>query len=632
MNKEELLLHAKEQYYLGQPIMSDDEYDALEASLKDQTGLIVGFVDRNAKHPHPTSMLSLAKVQSNEEDWLRVFLNWVQDCSQKSAVLTFLCTPKFDGNAINLVYRAGELRQALSRGDGVLGRDLINKIKCLSDVPLSLDESSDFEVRGEIVIPKHIFEEKYADQKNPRNFVAGVLNRDEIERSVLNDLRFVPYEVRRLHAGLPEWSEVDFVYFCERNQFKSINYLRKIYSAGGEKISDILNDFLKYREVESEYQLDGVVVSVMGCDFPHFVFGLNDRSPKWKMAIKFPPVEMVTEVKEIEWNISKAGRYIPTLKLRPVAIDGSVVSRATGHNYRNLRENGLGVGAVVRLAKAGDIIPEVQSVTLKSNVIPFPERCEFSNRNPIAAELHIVCGALDCVCARQRKFVDNIKIWGLERIGPAHAETIFKYLQKNFVLPNFEFFKLDKNDLAKAGYELMGRQNEIIYDEICRVKSVGLSLQQIILSLPCFEDMGAKTAGQIQKKILGVRYNFKGLQKSLVAGWNEGEKNRLILEQTLLQLKEYGVRVRSIEKESSDDVINVLLTGSPDSAGFASKKEFLQHANDLGVLVEETSINQAKYLITDSLDSTSSKMKKAKSMNLPILTYQDFINLLQKNV
>lgn len=175
---EQQYLTAKEGYYAGEPILTDDEFDHLEAqliSLGSEVPYIVGAEDRKAKYSHPSSMLSLAKYQAahNGTPPTNAAMAWMNAIGQH----TFEVTPKYDGNAANAVYVNGALSQILSRGDGSKGRDITAKVKHNLPETINLDET--VEVRGEVVIRVSTFNQHYSAFKNPRNFVAGILNRED---------------------------------------------------------------------------------------------------------------------------------------------------------------------------------------------------------------------------------------------------------------------------------------------------------------------------------------------------------------------------------------------------------------------------------------------------------------------
>ena len=175
---EQLYFQAKEAYYNGESIMSDDEFDHLEKeliSLGSDAPYIVGADDRKAKYSHPSPMLSLAKYQATlagDPPTLQA-----QGWMDRIGKVSYEISPKYDGNAANAIYQDGKLLQVLTRGNGTKGRDITDKVK--HNLPDVIGILGTVEIRGEVVIKVNTFNQKYAEYKNPRNYVAGVLNRDE---------------------------------------------------------------------------------------------------------------------------------------------------------------------------------------------------------------------------------------------------------------------------------------------------------------------------------------------------------------------------------------------------------------------------------------------------------------------
>jgi DNA ligase (NAD+) len=196
--KENLYILAKTKYYEGEPILSDFEFDNLEDELKlenSQVIKIVGSQDlKDIKFNHVSPMLSLNKIQVQRNEAISIpsnkFLGWQTSNSPNAfQKYTFEATPKFDGSSCNLIYENGKLTLALTRGDGSKGQNIIEKMKLI--VPETINILDKVEIRGEVVIPITTFDSKYSNiYKNPRNFVAGILGRDEISESIVKDFHF----------------------------------------------------------------------------------------------------------------------------------------------------------------------------------------------------------------------------------------------------------------------------------------------------------------------------------------------------------------------------------------------------------------------------------------------------------
>jgi DNA ligase (NAD+) len=199
--KENLYILAKTKYYEGEPILSDFEFDNLEDELKlenSQVIKIVGSQDlKDIKFNHVSPMLSLNKIQVQRNQPLPIdqFVHWFNTSNPIGNQSSLEASPKFDGSSCNLIYEDGILQWALTRGDKEKGQNIIDKMRLI--VPPTIDIKGKVEIRGEVVIAVDTFESKYSHiYKNPRNFVAGILGRDEISESIVKDFHFIAFETR----------------------------------------------------------------------------------------------------------------------------------------------------------------------------------------------------------------------------------------------------------------------------------------------------------------------------------------------------------------------------------------------------------------------------------------------------
>lgn len=376
---EELIyLKAKEAYYSGEPIMLDDEFDALEKRLKAEKSEItniVGYTVKNRKNKiaHLTPMLSLEKLQVNDEENIPLgdLEKWL---SKHKGVVEM--TPKFDGNAIDLLYKDGVLVNALTRGDGEYGLDKTDKLKHL--VPNYISDKGIVEIRGEVVISLKVYEEKYYDPtkvSNARNFVAGLLNRDELELNNLKDLVFVAYSYVRLDE------EKNSTYVSKSmeklNEF-GFNQQYPIFIRHFEKSSEftkLYKEFKKYREEESPFLLDGIVLKF--AEESRSKIGQNSHHPNWSLAIKFETLFAVTKIVSIDWTVGTTGELSPVANLEPVELLGTMVKKASLYNLGSILKKKMYPGATVSIRKSGEIIPQVMQVLTSSpNEMKYIEQYE----------------------------------------------------------------------------------------------------------------------------------------------------------------------------------------------------------------------------------------------------------------
>jgi DNA ligase (NAD+) len=377
-----LYLDCKEKYYNGQQSdLTDAQYDALEEKLKamgSKVPFIVGtkkLISKDEKYEHETAMLSLEKLQVvNDDDlheepgFFKKLLAWMR----KSAEIEF--TPKFDGNAINLIYKLGQLHRVLTRGDGEKGVDKTNKVKYLVPNTIS-DKSPTVEIRGEALLPLSIFKEKYTvegEVKNARNVLAGLLGTDDLELDKIMDMHVALYSYTKINnAGKLEFPhntmmDLHMMGFNQKYPVKTayIQTEGKTDEQLIEEFTNIYQEFKQYRKDESEFLLDGIVLKYKESDREKA--GNTNHHPRWALSIKFETEKVKTKILGIEWSVGTTGELNPVAILEPIELLGTVVQKASLYNLGKIVENGTWPGAEVLIRKSGEIIPQVVTVLQRS--------------------------------------------------------------------------------------------------------------------------------------------------------------------------------------------------------------------------------------------------------------------------
>jgi DNA ligase (NAD+) len=610
---EEIYLQAKESYYSGEPIMSDDEFDRFEEELIANGSTIietVGAKDRNAKFPHPTPMLSLSKIQIRNDIPLSAVTSWMSKFSNR----TFEVTPKFDGNAANAIYKNGKLVSVLSRGTGSAGREYIDKIK--HNLPKTISILEDTEVRGEICIKHKTFDDKYSAFKNPRNFVAGVLNREDNIQETLNDLDFIPVEVRSQVNGKTFYHNLNDFLCGDWDGFTIPFYT---YTAENVFVNTV-ELYTNYRLNESPYPLDGFVLKCEESE--RSIHGENSHDPNWAIAIKFPPKEMVTIIEKIVWHYGKTGELTPIAVMKPVDLDGSTVTRASLYNYGFVKRMKVYPGAQVVIAKSGDIIPQIQRVSIpapESNFI-HPTECKCGAELKIEG-VHLWCISPTCYLKDYFRLQQGINHLGLDGVGGAMIKQIYDagFISAVEILNPINF---NKEVLLSKGFK-NGKTLDNVFTELDKIKEI--STVKVLLFLG-IEGLGRTISKQVAKYLNGEEYSFFGLEKSVIAGFEEGGIKRKMYQDAVDKISCF----RTVKHFVAEKILNLQgtyeLTGSPKTAGFSKKEEFIKKAKEMGFSHDGLGKNTT-YLITDDYDSPSSKMAKAKKLGVQIITYIDFIKL-----
>lgn len=610
---EKIYLEAKDAYYSGNPIMTDEEFDELELKLENLGSdviNIVGTTDRSLKFAHLSPMLSLSKAQASLNGIPPDITNWFKKFPNEKL---FEATPKYDGNAVNLIYKNGELSIAITRGNKFLGRDVTNKLKHI--IPNKISHSSTVEIRGEVVIPVTIFDEKYSNAKNPRNFVAGILNRDEINPEIIKDLDFVAVEVR-FH------SESEYTYPPNTNKWfeeQGFNLKNLSYTYfNQETFQEIYRKYEQYRMHVSPYQLDGFVIKTLETNRKKY--GETEHHPNWAIAIKFPPQKATAIVEGLTWDIGTTGNITPIVNFKPVKLDGSVISNASGYNLGFLLKMKVYPGSEVIIAKAGDIIPQIRSIVKEGDESKFsyPVICPACGTETKVDGVHLFCPNNDCSGKIFKKVLSGIRSLGIMKFGTATVKSIYDSGYTS-VLDIFDQEKFTKENLISTGNFKDGKALDNLFIELYKIKS--LPYYKVILSLG-FDGIGETAAKQLAKKLNNQEYTFFGLEREALLGFEIGEWKYELIQKfiSILNKRNISIEIEHIINGS----IGCEFTGSPKEAGFKTKSDLLDFISKYGYVHE--SLKTAKLLLTDSLDSTSSKMETARKNGIEIMTYEKFVN------
>lgn len=640
--KEQLYLKAKEAYYNDEPIMEDSAFDLLEEWLKAHSSSVimnVGAWDRKAKFQHPTKMGSLEKIQADKttgdapsNEFKKWFSNITLLCHNITIPLEI--TQKLDGNAINLIYENGKLSKALSRGDGVYGRDYLSKID-ITQIPNIIPYDGIVEVRCEAVIRKDTFETKYSylpgltDEenrktgrfKNERNGVAGLLNSDNTTEEQVKDIHLIPVEMHRVYDSKIEYHDISNIETWGFSYFHELKTNNILYSGEEVDFKQWFEEYKNFKYNVSPYRLDGFVIKVSS-EYREII-GETDHHPKWALAVKFKPENSSTTVKGLEIKMGKTGNFTPVVILDPVDLDGSMVSRASGYNYKYIIDNCIGVGAIVTLVKSGDIIPQIVSVDAPaSKPFDMPVYCPHcDSKLDIINETHLHCSNDNCQGKRLFKFIESMNVLDMDGVGDAFLEELYSKVCTHLNAVDY-LCDIDMNSdkLVQFGMK-SGKILDNFIEKLSIIKK--LTLEQVI-ALHTFDGMSSngKTVKEVAKKIAGIPYSFAGLEKKVVDGFGEGECKYMLIIDTINKLQTVGITIEfPVVKQNT---IKICMTGSPKNFGFGSKNDFVQFLNSISINIEEVSVKDCEFLITDDLTSKSSKMKTAEKLEKKIVTYDYF--------
>ncbi|MCD7840438.1 MAG: NAD-dependent DNA ligase LigA, partial [Erysipelotrichaceae bacterium] len=360
------------QYYvLDNPTVSDQEYDRLMQELQriemahpewitdDSPTQRVGgqVLDSFTKVTHKRMMLSLGNIFN--EDELREFDERIREMFPNAE---YICELKIDGLSVSLVYKDGKLDYGATRGDGEIGENITHNVKTIKSIPMTISYKEEFEVRGEIYMPKKSFNKLNEQRKeagepllaNPRNAAAGSVRQLDSSIAAKRGLDAFLYHVpMALDMGIQTHEEA--LNYIKNIGFKVNPNIRKC-----KNVEEVWQYILEMTGKRSSlpYEIDGIVIKVNDLNQQERL-GYTAKVPKWSIAYKFPAEEVVTKLDDIIFTIGRTGQITPNAVLEPVRVAGSTVQRATLHNEDNIKHKDIRVGDYVVVRKAGDVIPEV---------------------------------------------------------------------------------------------------------------------------------------------------------------------------------------------------------------------------------------------------------------------------------
>lgn len=459
----------RDEYYTrDQPSVTDAEYDKQYRRLEEIEGAHPEFVTPDSptqqvgdttlpelgKVPHEQPMLSMGDVFSLDElrDWNDRMAENIATKPEYNVEL------KIDGLSLSLVYQGGKLVQGSTRGNGRIGEDVTANVRTITDIPQTLPEALDIEVRGECYMPKAAFAKLNAAREaqgletfaNPRNAAAGSLR--QLDPKITGDRQLATFM----------YTVVDPERYNLTTQDEAIAFMAKLGFAtnqSSEKLADIsqIDDYIE-RYTGSRDQLtfgiDGIVLKVNDL-VTQAELGATVKVPRWEIAYKFPPEESATIVHDIEWTIGRTGVVTPTAVMDPVQLAGTTVSRATLHNPDFIAAKDIRIGDTVMLHKAGDIIPEISTVLLDkrpadSQPYEVPTHCPSCGAELVHIEDEVALRCINPLCPAQVQeqltHFASRPAMNIDGLGP---KIIAQLQEKKMVKDVADLYVLTADDLAQ---------------------------------------------------------------------------------------------------------------------------------------------------------------------------------------
>ena len=374
----EFLIKCDDAYFNGQDnLIEDSQYDSLKHKLKtlDPTNPyfnIVGSDVRGGKIKLPYKMGSLNQIYDQKE-----LDNWAEKYHMKENELVI--SDKLDGCSAMVVYNNGELQIAYSRGDGLNGADITRHVKHLGNLKLKLTEDCNIVVRGEVIMKNDTFSQKYSnDYSNPRSMVAGCMNRKTTEETILADIDFIAYEIVHIDNFNQDYThnKINSLILLEQLGFQTARYS---VVKGSEITDSVLKAKVSHAKSSSEYELDGIVVTINDYASVESVSKSSSINPEHSFKYKALDTNNVktATVTKVNWEISKSGFLKPVVQINPINLFGTVVTYTTGFNAKFIKDNMIGPGAMIKITKSGSVIPYILEVIKPAQSSDLPGQYEF---------------------------------------------------------------------------------------------------------------------------------------------------------------------------------------------------------------------------------------------------------------
>ncbi len=626
--------YAYHYYVLDDPITTDEVYDKLYHELVDfeeenpekiegdsPTQRVGDMVSEGFKKAsHLSKMWSLEDL-FNADDLQK----WLDKIGKLSENISFYCEPKFDGASLNLVYEDGILKQAITRGDGVIGEEITQNAKTIRSIPLKIEYQGRLEIRGEVVIFKDEFEKINLERSkageslfaNPRNAAAGSLRQLDSRITASRNLVFLPYGIGENDLEIDLLSErMDFVY---KLGFKAPP-LRSL-AKGFEEIEAIYEQMKEERE-GFDMMLDGMVIKVNEIEAQEEM-GYTVKNPRWSAAYKFPAVEKITTIKDILLQVGRSGAVTPVAVVEPTPIEGVVVERASLHNFDEIDRKDIRIGDKVIILRSGDVIPKIIKVLVHERAEGIdayrrPTQCPVCESELLDEGALTKCQNLEC----SSRVVNSIIYFAskpclnIDGLGDKIVETLFA---QGLIKSVIDLYDLRLEQLLELeGFKEKKSQNLIA----SIAASKGKECWRFI------NGMGIEHIGEVASKALCENFglNFTQADKeALISIDGIGEEMAESLLEFIRVNGEYISRLQAVlepqePEEKAEAVDNpfkektVVLTGSMSE----SRGNIKTMLEGLGAKVSGSVSKKTDYLIYG--EDAGSKYDKAVSLGIDTIT------------
>lgn len=635
-----ILTEASKAYYQeDRELISDFAYDRLYdelISLEKETGIVmaqsptvtVGYqaVDFLPKEEHDTPMLSLDKTKDREA--LREFIG------DHPTLLSW----KMDGLTIVLTYEDGELKKAVTRGNGTVGEVVTNNARTFVNLPLKIRWTGKLVLRGEAIITYSDFErineelpETDAKYKNPRNLCSGSVRQLDSRITADRNVRFYAF-------SLVDAPGVDLENSCAKgfDFLKSQGFTVVEHRIVTAETLDRAMDYFSSQVTKNDFPSDGLVALYDDIAYGRSL-GRTAKFPRNAFAFKWADETAVTELLAVEWSPSRTGLINPVAVFSPVELEGTTVSRASVHNVSVVKDLALGIGDRIEVYKANMIIPQISQNLTRSGNLRLPGHCpacggETVIRQDKDSEV-LVCANPDCPAKRIKSFTlfasrDAMNIDGLSEA------TLEKFIGRGFIHEFADIFEIERYREEIVQMEGFGEKSmdnllqsihtaretvlsRVIYS--LGIPNIGVANAKVICSY--FDDDLEKMENAAEEEFAEIDGIGPVLAKSLADYFADDRKKEQL--HKLLSHLEIHREERASEQIFAGKVF--VITGSV--AHFANRSELKSYIEKLGGKVTGSVTGKTDYLINNDTASNSAKNKKARELEIPVISEEEFLKM-----
>ncbi len=656
--------YAHAYYVLDEPIVPDAEYDrlfkeleslelaypqfcSLDSPIRRVGGIPLKFFKQ---HTHTVPMLSLNNAFSEEE--LFAFdqrLREGLELSDTALPLIYAVDLKFDGLALSLRYENGLLCSATTRGDGKTGEDVTENVRTIRNIPLRLNTPNPpiiLEVRGEVLMYRNDFEtlnqtQLFNGQKifaNPRNAAAGSLRQLDSRVTAQRPLRFFAYGL-----GQAEGCELLPTHFDQMNALKFLGFPVSSYLQRAEGAKGLLDYYDSIGKIRNQlpFDIDGVVYKLDHVK-QQGQLGYVSRAPRFAIAHKYPPQEVLTVLRDIEVQVGRTGCLTPVAKLDPVSVAGVMVSSATLHNEDEISRKALMIGDTVIVRRAGDVIPEllapiIERRTGQERVFIMPKQCPVCGSGVFRA---LGESALRCTggvfCKAQRKQIilhfAQRRAMDIEGIGDKLVDQL---IERNLVTTPADLYRLSLSDLANLD-RMAEKSASNVLNQI--EKSKRIVLNRLVFALG-IRHVGESTA----KDLTRVYPSLQALMQADMTSLTQVSEVGPVVAESIVQffaqgvnqacvqqLLEYGV-TPYLEQEGRMQIVEQVFSGKQfvltGTLSNLSREQAKQMVELRGGKVSASVSKKTDFVLAG--EAAGSKLEKAQQLNLHILDEAEFLSLIE---